>query len=174
MEYKDLEFSKRSERNRKANYILTTFLQSNSQQELNCNKKEIQKVQEAIENLELDDKLFDSISKEVEENLKDTLLRFFSSEEFINYQKKNDNRRSNSMNGSLQKDEGKDPIEFLRQTSLVRSNSLDSKTFSWKNLQEKFKISPKRTSFLDQTDKISLNDERMSLLSESEENGDYF
>lgn len=96
LNYKELNRTEELVLFQESQKILKLFIDTDSQYEINCNKKEMKKVQEMIENKDVDIHIFDTLFKEVEKNMKDTLIRFYSSEPYRNYKSKGLKRRSNS------------------------------------------------------------------------------
>lgn len=100
IEFREMNPTKLS---KKANSIYNTFLKPQSTYELNCQQEKSEKVQEQIENNHISNTMFDSIYKEVESNLKGTLLNFLMSQEYKDYLDKKSQTRERSK--SIDEDE---------------------------------------------------------------------
>lgn len=128
-----------------AKEIFKKFLEEDSLYELNCNKKEVVKIQEILENNDQDQSTFDTLFKQIEGNLKDSLVRFLSSEEYHVHQAKILKKRSYS-NCSLKIlplfHEVLLSPETIEDFETPKSSSIDETSntkVSWRNMLKKFK-----------------------------------
>lgn len=142
IEFKDLS-SQSTKKLKRALDIYKQFLQPNkAKDELNCSMKEVQKVEKELEYKEFESTIFDAIFKEIEKNLKDSLLRFFSSEEYQNYQKK---QRSNKAKSVVKSTSIQDLVfspELVAEFKTKKSFSIDegvSRSNCWNWMLNKLK-----------------------------------
>lgn len=176
MEYRDLDPSKKPQMLKKAKEICQKFLNSQSSLELNCSQKEISKVEEAIERNYVNLSTFDILFKEVEKNLKDSLLRFYSSEEYQNFQTKELKQRSNFNRRDSEGEVILSPVG-IRESSFKKSTSFDSsyfKRFSLSNVVNKVKDAYQKGSKSNSSPELFTDRDgeiKISLLSSNQEDG---